>query len=145
MRAADLTVVTALGIASKASWGYGPDEMNVFKKELTLAPKDLNELLAAQVAWFGQTIMGYFTIRQHEAGMTELEHFFVAPDQFGKGIGTQLFRQAIETCGRLGVPTLTIIADPNSAGFYEKMGGVKVDEHQSSIPGRTIPIYQVTT
>jgi ribosomal protein S18 acetylase RimI-like enzyme len=92
----DLASVSALGIRSKASWEYNADEMSEFSQELTLSAKDLDDLLAAQVATSDDVIVGYYTVRKHSDGLAELEHLFVDTDMFHRGIGTQLFRRALE-------------------------------------------------
>ncbi|MCB1204504.1 MAG: GNAT family N-acetyltransferase [Verrucomicrobiae bacterium] len=142
---ADLAFVSALGISSKATWGYSEQEMSVFRTELTLSETSVQELMAAEVAVINNEIVGYFTIRRHADGVVELEHLFVAPHRFGRGIGSALLRKARVTAGSLGEPTLKVIADPNSAGFYERTGATLVGNHKSSIPGRTIPIYEILT
>lgn len=143
MSAADLKEVTRLGIASKASWGYSEQAMRIFAGELTLDEEHLDALLDAQVACEDGRILGYFTIRRHGDGVTELEHLFVRPDRFRQGLGAQLLQAARASAYRHGVEKLTIIADPNSSGFYEKFGAIHTGEHQSSIPDRVIPIYEI--
>jgi ribosomal protein S18 acetylase RimI-like enzyme len=145
MTPGDLATVSQLGIASKRSWGYDPQQMSVFANELTLSPDAFAGLFVAEVACLGREIVGYYTIRQHADGIVELEHLFVAPERFHQGIGRMLFRNAINQAAVRGVAKLTIIADPNSAGFYERLGAKKTGDHQSSIPGRIIPIYEVAT
>lgn len=141
----DLAAVSQLGIASKRTWGYDADQMRVFTNELTLSPDAFHGLLAAEVACLGRDIVGYYTIRQHADGIVELEHLFVTPERFHQGIGRTLFSNALKQAAVRGVAMLTILADPNSAGFYERLGAKKIGDHQSSIPGRIIPIYEVTT
>jgi hypothetical protein len=37
---------------------------------------------------------------------------------------------------------LTILADPNAAGFYERNGAVRLGEaHSGAVPGRLLPLY----
>lgn len=143
IRADDLATVSALGIASKASWGYSAEEMAVFEPELTLSEATLAELLAAEVALVAGEIVGYYTLREHGDGAVELEHLFVAEGMFHRGIGSALLRSALGRARAHGVTRLMIIADPNSAGFYERHGATKIGDHRSSIPGRSIPIYEL--
>jgi predicted N-acetyltransferase YhbS len=145
MTPGDLATVSKLGIASKRSWGYDANQMSVFANELTLSPEAFEGLLVAEVACLGPDIVGYYTIRQHADGIVELEHLFVAPQRFHQGLGRRLFRNAMNQAALRGVAKLTIIADPNSAGFYERLGAKKTGDHRSSIPGRIIPIYEVAT
>jgi len=143
VKSADLSEISQLGIESKASWGYNATEMEIFSRELTLDQTSLDTLLTAEVACEGDEIIGYYTIRQHADGTDELEHLFVTPKRFSQGVGKELLERAIKTASTSGLQKLTILADPNSAKFYEKFGAVKVGDHQSSVAGRTIPIYTI--
>jgi len=43
----------------------------------------------------------------------------------------------------MGVTSFILEADPNAAGFYIKMGGVKIGEKASLVvPGRKLPIIK---
>src|SRR5262249_35394563 len=121
------------------------DQMRMFAAELSLSQEIFDGLLVAEVACLGDDIVGYYTIRQHADGTAELEHLFVAPERFHQGIGRTLFWRAMKQAALRGIATLKILADPNSAGFYETLGAKTTGDHQSSIPGRNIPIYEVAT
>ena len=137
--------MSELGIRSKASWGYGPEEMAIFARELTFNGDDILSRADAAVATVGGEVVGYFTLRAHPNGVTELEHLFVHPDRFHQGIGKALLRAALRAAKDKDIDTITIIADPNSTGFYLKHGAVVVGEHKSSIKGRTIPVLSMPT
>ena len=137
----DLEDVSRLGIVSKSSWGYADESMRVFAQELTLNHQSLDELLDAQVACEQGRLVGYFTLRDYN-GTVELEHLFVTPERFRAGVGTKLLMAALESASLRDAQTLRVIADPNSAGFYEKHGAIHVGDHQSSIAGRLIPVYE---
>ena len=47
---------------------------------------------------------------------------FVDPPAIGGGAGRALFEAAVSLARRLGVARMTILADPNAAPFYERMG-----------------------
>jgi hypothetical protein len=46
------------------------------------------------------------------------------------------------SCGR-GIKELGILADPNSRGFYEKMGCEYKREYPSTVKNRTTPYLQL--
>ena len=128
MTAVDLEIVAQLGIDSKRSWGYDAHQMRTFTEELTLSAESLTGLLHAEVACLGEEVVGYYTIHQNPGKEAELEHLFIAPDRFRQGIGSALFRRAMDQAARRGVAKLTIIADPNSTGFYEKFGAKRIGD-----------------
>ncbi|MGI9243442.1 MAG: GNAT family N-acetyltransferase [Verrucomicrobiales bacterium] len=142
----DLAEVSELGIRSKASWGYSPDELAIFSTELSIDDRCLAQLVAAQVAEAGHgELVGYFTLRRHQGGDVELEHLFVEPAWFGKGVGSALFGAALHSAAAGGISALKIVSDPNTTGFYRKFGAREVAKHCSSIAGREIPVLEIAT
>ncbi|HEX2268748.1 MAG TPA: GNAT family N-acetyltransferase, partial [Pyrinomonadaceae bacterium] len=49
------------------------------------------------------------------------------------GIGKELFLDAMERAAALEVREIEISADPNAAGFYERMGASQIGETDGSI------------
>jgi GNAT superfamily N-acetyltransferase len=72
----------------------------------------------------------------------DLDKLFVEPSAIGAGIGEMLFRRAVAEARRRGHRRMTVLADPNAAGFYERMG-CRFDSMAPSdaIPGRELPLY----
>ncbi len=51
---------------------------------------------------------------------------------------------AIGAARRRGAERLTILADPNAAGFYERSGAVRIgDAPSDAVPGRRLPLYEL--
>ena len=68
---------------------------------------------------------------------------FVDPPAMGRGAGRALFAAAAALARRLGARSMPILADPNAAPFYERMGARFVSQAPSdAIPGRTLPLYE---
>lgn len=143
MQVSDLAAVSALGIASKASWGYDEGAMEIFAEELTLTEPKFNELTAAWVAVMNDTIVGYASLIARTKTKVELEHMFVAPSHFGQGVGSALFQKALSHARAKGFREFMLISDPNAVGFYRKLGAQEIGQHQSRIAGRSIPIMSV--
>jgi GNAT superfamily N-acetyltransferase len=73
----------------------------------------------------------------------ELGVMFVDPPAMGRGAGRLLFDAAAALARRLGARSMPILADPNAAPFYERMGARFVSHAPSdAIPGRTLPLYE---
>ena len=47
---------------------------------------------------------------------------FVDPSAIGGGAGRTLFEKAVRVARRLGYRRMAILADPNAAPFYQRMG-----------------------
>lgn len=72
-----------------------------------------------------------------------LDDLWVEPAWIGKGIGSLLFRHAVEYAIRLGGKRLEWEAEPNAVGFYEKLGGRYLRDSEPSLWGRVIPVMGV--
>ena len=63
-----------------------------------------------------------------EAGALDLNKLFVEPRHIRGGIGRALLAHAVTEARQRGAERLTILADPNAAGFYERNGAVRIGE-----------------
>jgi GNAT superfamily N-acetyltransferase len=144
----DAAILTRISIASKGHWRYPLEYFEVWKNELTISADYIgkNEVYIYEA---GHEIVGYYSIVTLPedlvvSGITLrkgfwLEHMFIDPPHIGKGIGTKLFRHLRNRCEENGINELGILADPNSRGFYEKMGCRYIGEYPSTINNRTTP------
>lgn len=137
---ADAREVSELAIRSKAVWGYPPEVMDVFRRELSISGDELAARLGFGVISAGK-LVGYYTTAPKGGGDVELEHLFVEPSRLRKGLGTMLLNHALATCRDRGIRRVVLLADPSAAGFYERHGARFVEDVPSSIPGRAIPKY----
>ena len=138
--ASEAAALSALALRSKSHWRYTPEQLEVFRGELTLDPVHISEK-RAHVAEEAGAIVGFYTLTSLNDAEVELEHIFVEPAALGRGIGTRLFRHACELARGSGFEILVIQSDPNAAGFYRSLGARLEREIPSSIPGRSIPYF----
>lgn len=135
--------LTRIALAAKAYWGYPERWMEIWKPQLTFSPVyfEENESWAAVV---DENPIGFYTWLDKN-GTAWLENLWVLPDYMGKGVGKTLFLHAVELSRERGYTALELEADPNAAGFYQKMGMHKIDEHHSEVDGqpRTLPIMRL--
>lgn len=136
----DATAVSELAIRSKSVWGYSPEQMAVFRRDLTITGEEISDSIANGATIAGQLI-GYYAVRTGERE-AELEHIFVDPAWLRKGVGSTLLRHALHECRQRGHRRVIVLSDPKAAGFYEKANAVLIESIPSSIPGRTIPKFQ---
>ena len=134
--------LTALCVRSKAHWGYDAAFMRKSAAALLVSEASIaagRVLVATDDA--GRTI-GTVSIAEDDEG-AELALMFVDPPAIGGGTGRTLFEEAVGLARRLGYRRMTILADPNAAPFYERMGARYVRNAPSdAIPGRTLPFYE---
>jgi GNAT superfamily N-acetyltransferase len=136
------TSLTALCVRSKAHWGYDAAFMKKSAAALLVSEADI--VLGRVVVAFdaaGRTIGVAAVVPEGETA--DLDVLFVDPPAIGSGAGRALFEAAAALARSLGALRMTILADPNAAPFYERMGARFVRNAPSdAIPGRTLPLYE---
>ncbi|MBS1196350.1 MAG: hypothetical protein H6R18_135 [Proteobacteria bacterium] len=89
------------------------------------------------------TIQGFYTLVAQDETTLELEHLFIGAGKLRRGYGSLLFHHACQVAREAKFQVLVIQCDPNAAGFYEALGVQLTREIPSSIPGRSIPYFEV--
>jgi GNAT superfamily N-acetyltransferase len=133
--------LTALTVESKAYWGYDAEFMNVARRGLTVTP----EYLEANQCWVAEVdgaTVGWFSLVTIADGLL-LDNFFVGASHIGSGLGRLMWEQALRRAEAAGVGRVTLEADPNAAGFYERMGARRTGSVRAPDTGRELPIYEV--
>ena len=70
-----------------------------------------------------------------------MNKLFIEPVIIRSGVGQALLAHAVAEVRQRGAERLTILADPNAAGFYERNGAVRIGEAPSdAVPGRLLPL-----
>lgn len=134
--------LSALCLRSKAHWGYDAEFMKLSAAALSISEADIaaGRVLVAFDA-SGRTIGVAGVVPNGETA--DLDVMFVDPPAIGGGAGRVLFEAAASLASGLGARRMTILADPNAAPFYERMGARFLRNAPSdAIPGRTLPLYE---
>ena len=132
--------LTKLAIRSKAHWGYSDDLIEKWLPELEVTPDFINSSISFVVEVDGQ-IKGFWC-RTPKEGLSE-GRYFIEPDSLRLGYGKLLWEAVITKAKELKLKYLTWEADPNSVGFYLKMGAKQIGTINSNIvPGRKLPIMR---
>lgn len=141
-QAGEAANLTALCVRSKAHWGYDAEFMRLSTEALTVAEADI--VAGRVLVAFDAANRTIGLVRVEPEGETaELGLMFVDPPAIGCGAGRMLFAAAARLARRLGAQRMTILADPNAAPFYERMGARFVAHAPSdAIPGRRLPFYE---
>lgn len=137
-RAGEAEALTALCVRSKAHWGYDDAFMHSSQASLTVSDADIASGRVLVATGDGR-ILGMARVEADG----ELGMMFVDPSAMGRGAGRALFGAAVVLARGLGARRMPILADPNAAQFYERMGARFVSHAPSdAIPGRTLPLYE---
>lgn len=137
-RVGEARALTALCVRSKAHWGYDAEFMRLSEASLTVSEADVatGRVLVTER---GRLPFGMAKVESDGA----LGMMFVDPLAMGRGAGRALFEASAALARRLGARRMTILADPNAAPFYERMGARLAGQAPSdAIPGRTLPLYE---
>jgi len=148
----DAEILTKISYKSKGYWDYPQAYFEIWSNELTISTDYIkkNEVFVFEL---DGDIVGYYSLVELSenieiCGVTIgkgfwLEHMFIDPENIGSGIGTKMFNHLRDRCRSRGINELGILADPNSRGFYEKLGCVFKREYPSTINNRTTPYLQL--
>jgi len=139
----DADDLSRIAFAAKCYWGYPERWIEQWQEALTVTPEFIrrNEVYAAH--YEGRPVAFYAIVgRDREV---ELEHLWVSPEYIGTGVGRALFDHAMQRAASLGAEVLSIEADPNAEGFYQRMGARRVGENVYGIEGqkRVLPLLVV--
>jgi len=143
----DAAALTRIAHAAKRRWGYPERWIEAWRKELTITEDDI----VAGAFWVAEDDgrpLGLYALLGNPA-QPQLEHLWVDPAAMRGGVGRSLFMHAAGQARARGAKVLTIDADPNAAGFYERMGAVQVGMVEASMEGvarqRPQYVYDLTT
>jgi predicted N-acetyltransferase YhbS len=132
---------------SKAAWGYDDAFMALSAEALAVRPGRIAAGLVLVAEREGRAVgMAGLDPAPEGAppGVFEISHLFVAPDAFRGGVGRALADAVCALARARGAQRLRILADPNAAGFYARIGAIRAGEAPSdAIPGRSLPLFDL--
>lgn len=151
----EAAVLTDLCMRSKAHWGYDDLFMHRSREALTITQEDIaagwvivarhkDKLCGvAELSPIADPASAAFT--KAELTRVELDKLFVDPNFMGQGVGRQLMKAAKALAREHGFTAMEILSDPNAVSFYERMGARFIEDAPSdTIPGRTLPLYELS-
>ncbi len=145
----DTEELTRIAHLAKAHWGYPEAWLAAWREELTLRPSDLSHLVVSVArrpapGSVAGEILGFYALADQDTRWS-LEHLWVRPRVMGRGIGRLLFADAIRSiqARRPAGTRLLVDSDPHAAGFYVKMGCLKVGSVRADMGvSRTRPLFE---
>lgn len=142
--ASDAPALSELAFRSKAHWGYTPVQLEAWRDALTLSPLWISQH-PTHVAEIGGQTAGFFALLA-DSGSWKLEHFWVAPEAMGQGVGRSMLAHAMAVAKQMGARELIIDSDPNAEGFYRTCGAIRIGSIPAPIEGapqREIPVLRL--
>jgi GNAT superfamily N-acetyltransferase len=144
-RVEEAAALSDLCFPSKAVWGYDAGFMALMPAALEVASKEIAAGDVCIATGVDGQIAGIVALAPGDApGTPDLYKLFIEPRHIRDGVGRALLAHAVAEAQRRGAERLTILADPNAAGFYERNGAVRIGEASSdAVPGRLLPLCEV--
>jgi GNAT superfamily N-acetyltransferase len=134
--------LTALCVRSKAHWGYDAAFMKLSAAALAVSEDDIAAGRVLVAVDDADRVIGMACVLTG-GDTADLDALFIDPPAIGSGAGRALFDAAVALARRQGARRMTILADPNAAAFYERLGARYLRNAPSdAIPGRTLPFYE---
>jgi GNAT superfamily N-acetyltransferase len=129
---------------SKAHWGYDDAFMAHSRPSFAVADSQI-EAGDVWVAEVDGEIAGMVALAAlPEPGLVDLDKLFIEPAHIGTGVGRILMNIAMVLARQRGYVRMAILADPNAATFYERMGATYLrDKPSDAIPGRVLPYFEL--
>ncbi|RZJ65729.1 MAG: GNAT family N-acetyltransferase [Flavobacterium sp.] len=138
----DHEILTFITKTSKNIWGYGDEQIEKWSDVLTITTDYIEKNVLRKLVDDGR-IIGYYALMQVDPKEMRLDYMFVLPEFTGKGLGKLLVEDAIDTARNLKYTKISLDADPNAEGFYERLGFSLVRRMESTIPGRFLPVMEM--
>lgn len=126
--------LTRIALDAKRYWGYPEHWIKHWESDLTVSSDFIRDNQVYVAEREGE-IRGFYALCVSD-NKAELEHMWVTPSAIGTGVGKELFLDAMDRAATLEVREIEISADPNAAGFYERMGASQIGETESNIDGQ---------
>lgn len=143
-RVDEADTLSALCHRSKRHWGYDDAFMALSAPSLMVRADAIADgrVFVAAFADEPARLLGVAELAPMDNGLIDLDKLFVDPPAIGQGAGALLFLRAALAARQSGARTLTILADPNAAAFYQRMGArFRRMAPSDAIPGRELPFY----
>ena len=143
IRPEEAGALSEIAFFAKRYWGYPEHWMEMWRPQLSFT----SEYFVSFEGWVAvdeERLVGFYTLEE-KYGNAWIENLWILPEHIGKGIGKALFLHALELARQRGYTILRLEADPNAAGFYEKMGMYQISERQYEIDGqpRILPTMEI--
>lgn len=148
-KSAEYELLTEISFDSKRYWKYPDKYFEIWKNELTITKEYIvnNDVFVIQN---NENVVGYYSIVNLQKDIEVsgiklnngywLEHMFVLPRYLGQKVGSKMLNHLKNCCKEKCLTQVSVLADPHSKGFYEKMGFIFQKDYPSSISGRTTPL-----
>ncbi|MFD1615817.1 GNAT family N-acetyltransferase [Gelatiniphilus marinus] len=138
----DAKDLTELTIRSKSYWDYSAEQIEEWRKDLTISESYILENEVYKLTE-DNNIIGYYSFFKSNDTDVKLENLFVDPKFIGCGIGKTLMTDFLQRIRKTKFERIILDSDPNAEKFYEKIGFKIIGKLETSIENRFLPIMEM--
>lgn len=131
--AADADRLSAIALASKAHWGYAPEQLAAWREDLAITPQLIATARVGVAELAGEAVGTW--VLQPGAGTWTLAHLWLLPQHIGQGLGRAMLDHAMTDAAAQGARRFAIDADPHAEAFYLACGAHRVGAEPAPLPG----------
>jgi N-acetylglutamate synthase-like GNAT family acetyltransferase len=132
----DLPTINSLIARSKKHWPYSAEYLEHAIPLLQIDSRYLADNLCWKLVDDHHGIVGFASVVQTPTPV--LDHLWIDPEMLCRGLGTLAFQHIRQTASDLHWSEITVLPDPPSEGFYNRLGfvdtGVRVPSRVSGGP-----------
>lgn len=133
--------LTSLALRAKSHWGYDHAFLESARDDLTITEDVLRSSRVYVIENAGALIGFYGILGEPPTG--RLEWMFLEPAWIGRGLGRQLWSDAIERARHEGFGELLIESDRFAEPFYLAMGAERIGATPSPVDGGRLPLLRI--
>ena len=137
----DAQFLTETAFQSKKIWGYSDEQIYLWKDDLEISEDYILQNKVMKV-FDNNIFIGFFALKFERSQPPEIDHLWLQPQFLRKSYGTIIFKYITEYLSEQGFSKITLVAEPNAKGFYEKLGGKIIGKFESKISGRFLEIFE---
>ena len=141
-KSTDGNELTELTLRSKSHWNYSKEQIDKWKKDLTVTSSYIDEKEVYKLI-SNDTVIGYYSYYGLNDKEVKLENLFIEPRYIGKNYGRLLMSDFIKRATKMGFDKVILDADPNAEKFYSNLGFRMIGKLKTSIKNRFLPIMEL--
>jgi GNAT superfamily N-acetyltransferase len=130
-----------IAIDAKGHWGYDRDWIRSWAAQGDFSPGALLSKPVLVAESEGRAVG--FAALIPQGAVAVLDDLWVEPAWIGRGVGTKLFEACVAEARELGANRMEWEAEPNSVGFYEKLGARYLRDSEETMMNRVVPVMGV--
>lgn len=138
----DLPLINTIIYEGKKYWGYAEEDVQRYMKAVGIYDENYFQNGFGFIVERDKETVGFYLFKTDEDPI-HLNHFHLNTKFIGQGYGRLLWSHCIAEAKKKHWTEFTFWSDPNSFGFYTRMGALKIgDLPMITVPGKMAPIMK---